>query len=226
MWTLLKGRHEENVGTIISWPKDLSRPCPFGIFNWTVIGTRFHMEQISVVASYRDHSSKVNGQIRLLRVLRYSSISSVWHSSRFTLSFKTSIDSRFTYYFVPFLDARRHGSRLARKDSAWGRWELNWHELDLFVVRSEHIPCWDAFMLKCLRDLATGFPRNPQRRSQRETRGGAIHWRATSLQAPRWKFGFQGSEEIGGFLMCRQTNYTIYRYQISRIYRIDMNRST
>lgn len=129
----------------------------FGIFNWTVIGTRFHMEQISVVASHRDHSSKVNGQTRLLRVLRYSSISSVCHSSCFTLSFKTSIDSRFTYYFVAFLDARRHGSRLARKDSAWGRWELDWHEFDLFVVRSEHIPCWDAFMLKCLRDLATGL---------------------------------------------------------------------
>ena len=149
MWTLLKGRHEENVGTIISWPKDLSRPCPLASLIGQSLEPDF-MEQISVVASHRDHSSKVNGQIRLLRVLRYSSIFSVWHSSRFTLSFKTSIDSRFTYYFVPFLDARRHGSRLARKDSAWGRWELNWHEFDLFVVRSEHIPCWDAYMLKCL----------------------------------------------------------------------------
>ena len=124
---------------IISWPKHLLRPCPLASLIGQSLEPEFTREYIPVVASHLPKAIHVITPRWMAKSCCCTCcvthqfpefanpLVSPWAS-------KTSIDSRSTYYSVPFLNARPHGSRLARKDSPWGRWELNWREFDLFVV--------------------------------------------------------------------------------------------
>ncbi len=142
---------------IISWPKHLLRPCPLASLIGQSLEPEFTREYIPVVASHLPKAIHVITPRWMAKSCCCTCcvthqfpefanpLVSPWAS-------KTSIDSRSTYYSVPFLNARPHGSRLARKDSAWGRWELNWREFDLFVVMWTYTYIYHVGIRSCLRN--------------------------------------------------------------------------